>query len=151
MFVVAILLNTILHLVGVRLKYVLGLFEVKNLPVFDHELILQVSELHFQVGRYRMRYSFERNVDRPLPLFCLNFVLLFLWCSCCRLFFWSLLVLSRCSCRLSLSAAVLPCDLASVAIPERGAPASLASRLCNLLARALAFVLAHILCTERSM
>ena len=51
MLEVAVLLDAVLHLVGVRLENILGLFEIKNLPVFDHELTLQVSELYFQIGR----------------------------------------------------------------------------------------------------
>ena len=57
--VVAVLGHAIFHLVSVRLQVVLGFFQVEDLAILDHELALEVAELHLEVGRDRVRDSLE--------------------------------------------------------------------------------------------
>lgn len=45
MLKVAILVNAVLHFVGEGLEHVLGLFQVEDFSVFNHELILEATVL----------------------------------------------------------------------------------------------------------
>ena len=98
MLEVAILLHTVLHFVGVGFEHVLGLLEVENLSILDHELGLEISELNLEIGRDGVRNSLECHIDSSFLLTLLNFKFLLL---CWRWLFWSLLLFSGCSLTLS--------------------------------------------------
>lgn len=78
LLVVAVLVNTVLHLVGERLEHVLGLLKVEEFAVFKPKLGLEVFELGLGLGRDGVGDGRERHVDGALLLPDLSLVLLFL-------------------------------------------------------------------------